>query len=199
MLVGGREDIEDPTAYGELAALGDQVDPGVRHVVEPVRDLVEIGVLPGAQLDGLEVTEPLELRLQHAPDRRDDHLDGVVAGMGQPSQHGEPPADGVGARREPLVRQRLPGRIADDLVLGQQAAQRRGEVVGLATGGGDGEHGPAGAVTFGGHSGDDERTQSGGRGEIEPVSVGETGPGEVARTGQPRVTQGRGQQTLKHG
>jgi hypothetical protein len=50
-----------------------------------VRDLVKIGVLPRPQLDGFEVAEPLELRLQHAPDRRDDDLDGIVTGVGQPS------------------------------------------------------------------------------------------------------------------
>ena len=32
VLVGGREDVQDAAAHGELAALGDQVDPGVGHV-----------------------------------------------------------------------------------------------------------------------------------------------------------------------
>ncbi|GIF53413.1 hypothetical protein Afe04nite_79520 [Asanoa ferruginea] len=164
-----------------------------------MRDLVEIGVFPGPQLDGLEVAKPLELRLKHAPHGGDNDPDRVVTGVGQPPKDGKPPPDGVGTWRKPLVGQRLPGGVADDLIFGQQAGQRRGEIVGFTAGGGDGKHRPPGTVTLGSDGGNDEGTQGGGRGEIEPVSVGETCAGEVARTGQPRVTQGRGKQTLKHG
>ncbi|GIF76217.1 hypothetical protein Asi02nite_57350 [Asanoa siamensis] len=97
------------------------------------------------------------------------------------------------------MRQGLPGGVADDLVGGQQAAERGGEIVGLTGGGGDGEHGPIGAVPHRGDGGDDEGPQGSGRGEIEPIGVGKAGTSEIARTGQAGVTQGSGQQTMKHG
>ena len=67
------------------------------------------------------------------PQRRAQPL---VVGMGEPAQHHHPRADGVHARREPLVRQRLPGREQRDGVA-EDAAQFGGQVVGLAAGGGD--------------------------------------------------------------
>ena len=176
VLVGRREDVEDAAAHGELAALGDQVDPGVRHVGQPAGDSSRSAVAAGGQLHRLEVAEALELRLQHrrAPARRPPGPAGRRLGVGQPAQHGQPAPDRVRAGREPLVRQRLPGRVDRHLVRRQQAAQRGGEVVGLAAGGGDGEHRPAGAAgSVGGRDGGDhERAQRGRRGEVEPVGVG---------------------------
>ena len=69
-----------------------------------------------AQLDRLELAEPGHLRLQHRAHRRDDDRSGPVAGRpasgcAKPAQHRQPLADGVGARREPLVRQRLPAGV----------------------------------------------------------------------------------------
>ena len=67
---------------------------------------------------GLEVGEALDLRLEHRAHR--GHHDpqravaGVGAGVHQPAQHRQPPADGVAARAEPLVRQRLPARVVGD-------------------------------------------------------------------------------------
>ena len=53
----------------------------------------------------------LHERLEHAAHRSHEHVDRPVrAGMGQVAEHGEPSADGVRPRAEPLVRQRLPGR-----------------------------------------------------------------------------------------
>ena len=49
----------------------------------------------------------------------------MLLGMGEPAQHGQPAADGVGARRQPLVRQRLPGREHHHPVGADQVADRR--------------------------------------------------------------------------
>ena len=62
--------------------------------------------------------------------------------MGQPAQHGQAPADRVGARRQPFVRERLPAGVERDGVGAEQAGQRLGEVLGLPAGRGDREHGP---------------------------------------------------------
>ena len=50
VLLGGREDVEDAAAHGELAALGDQIDPGVRDVGQPADDVVQVGPVARAQL-----------------------------------------------------------------------------------------------------------------------------------------------------
>ena len=72
VLLGGREDVDDATADSELAALLDQVDAGVRRPREPVHHVLELDLLPAAQLDRLEIGEPLDLWLQHRANRRDD-------------------------------------------------------------------------------------------------------------------------------
>ncbi len=56
--------------------------------------------------------------------------------MGEPAQQHHPGADGVHARRQPLVRQRLPRREHRDGFT-EDALQFGVEVVGFAAGGGD--------------------------------------------------------------
>ena len=79
MLLGRREDVDDAAADGELAALLDQVDAGVRRVRQAAYDVLERRGVAGRQLDRLEVAEPLDLRLEHRADRRDDDLQRAVA------------------------------------------------------------------------------------------------------------------------
>ena len=86
-----------------------------------------------------------------------------LLGCAQPAQDGQAPADGVGARAQPLVRQRLPARVERDAVGVEQAAERRDEVLGLAAGRRDGEDGAAPAD----QAGDDERAQAVRAGEVE--------------------------------
>ena len=112
--------------------------------------------------------------------RRRHRAGGRVVGrrVGEPAQHREPPPDGVGARREPLVRQRLPRGEQRDPVAVDDAAERRDEVLGLAAGGGDGEHRAAGAR---GERRDHERPQPGRRGEVERARAAARRPRARAR------------------
>jgi hypothetical protein len=188
VLLGGREDVEDAAAHGELAALGHQVDASVGDVDEALDDRVEVVRLAGGKLDRLQVAQALELRLEHGPHRRDHHARRAVgAGVREAAQHREPPADGVGPRRQALVRQRLPGRVDDDAPGRHEAAQRVGEVVGLAAGRGDRQHRPVC-----GDRGHHERTQRRGRGDVDRVDV--LLGGEVVGAGEGAVGQGGGQQ-----
>src|SRR3954470_6932874 len=103
MLFGWWEHVDDPATHGELPASLDHVHPGVRDTREPAYDVVEVGLVAHPQLERLQVTEPWDLRLQHAAHRRHDHAHrpaGRVIGprMAQASQHSEPTADGVGSR-----------------------------------------------------------------------------------------------------
>ncbi|SCE08732.1 hypothetical protein GA0115246_110572 [Streptomyces sp. SolWspMP-sol7th] len=102
VLLRRREDVEDAASYGELAALLDQLHARVRGGGERFDDLLEIDALPLPQRDGFQVAEPLDLRLEHGADRRDDDGDGpglgvVRLGVREAAQHGEAAADGVGA------------------------------------------------------------------------------------------------------
>ena len=88
--------------------------------------------------------------------------------VGEAAQDGEPATDGVAARAQPLVRQRLPRGEVRDGVGRQEAAQRVREVLGLAAGGGDREHRPRGAGGLrGGERGDQRRPQPGRTGDVE--------------------------------
>ena len=85
------------------------------------------------------------------------------------AQHGEPTADRVRAGAEPLVRQRLPGRVVGDLVLAHQRAAGRGQGLGLPVGGGDQQHRPTGPALLGRgrQRGGDQRPHGRRRGQVE--------------------------------
>ena len=107
-----REDVEDAAAHRELAALADHVDAGVGQVDEPRDDRVEFGLHTDGQRHRLDIGHVGCHRLQQRP-RRGDHdaqrrAKALVVGVGQPAQQHQPRADRVDARRQPLVRQRLP-------------------------------------------------------------------------------------------
>ena len=122
VLLGGREDVDDATPYGELPAPFDQIDPDVRGTDQGGGQVTEIEVRADREADRFQVGQPFDLGLQHAPDRRHDDLRRRHAGVtGQPAEHGQPAADGVRARAQPLVRKGLPGRVVGDLVLAEQA------------------------------------------------------------------------------
>src|SRR5690606_31490472 len=116
---GGREHVQDAAAYGELAALLDELHARVRGGGEGLDDLVQVGAVAGAQGDRLQVAQALDLRLEHGTYGRDADGDraglGIVgSGVGEAAQYGEAAADGVAARAEALVRERLPGRVLHD-------------------------------------------------------------------------------------
>ena len=125
---------------------------------------------PDHQAHRGHVAQSLHLRLQHAADRGDDDLRRrqlVVADHAP--QHGQPTADRVRSGTEPLVRQRLPGRVVRDLVLPHQRAAGRGQGLGLPVGGGDQQHRPTrpALVGRGGQGGGDQRPHGRRRGQVE--------------------------------
>ena len=93
VLLGRREDVDETAADRELAALLDQVDPGVRRVREPAYDVVELDGVTRRELDRLEVAEPATwgcridrtgattTRSRPVPRRRR----GVAVGAGRPA------------------------------------------------------------------------------------------------------------------
>ncbi|CAM5230959.1 hypothetical protein SALBM217S_03461 [Streptomyces griseoloalbus] len=185
VLLGGREDVQDAAAYGELAALLDQLHARVRGGGEGLDDLVEVRALTGPQGDRLQVAQPLDLRLEHGAHGRDDDGDragpGVVgAGVGQAPQHGEAAAHGVAAGAEPLVRQRLPRRVLHDPLGREEGAQGGRQVLRLASRRRHGEHGAAGVT---GQGGDGEGAGRGRADEVDVHAVAVGGGGDRFREG----------------
>jgi len=189
MFLGGREDVDDAAAHGDLATVRDQVDPRVADLDEPDEHIVELARLAGLQLDRLEVAEPGHDRLQQAPDRRGHHLQRPVRltrvrGMGEPPQHRDALADGVGPRRQPLVRQRLPAREARHAVGGQERTQPVDQVVRLTGRRRDRQHE---AASLGQRRGQ-HRPQRRRRDQVRPGRV--FGGGAVCRPGDQVVQPG---------
>jgi hypothetical protein len=201
VFLGRGEDVEDAAADGELAAFLDELDAGVGGGGQGLGDVVEVGVLAGAQGDGFEVAEALDLGLEDGADGCDDDGDGAGfrvagAGVGEAAEDGEAAADGVGAGGEPFVGQGLPGGELDDAVGGQERAEGGGQVLGLAAGGGDGQHGAAAGGA--GEGGDGEGAGGGRADEVEVVAVsrggglGRLGEGGVFDDGVEQAVQAHG-------
>ncbi|GAA3111975.1 hypothetical protein GCM10020001_033420 [Nonomuraea salmonea] len=177
MLLGGREHVEQPAAHGHLAAPLHHVDPVVAVVDQVAHHLVEVGLVTGPQPDGLKVAEPLHDGLQQRAHRRDDHAERPGGGVAldrvrQPAQHREPLAHGVAARREPLVRQRLPRREHRHRRGLDQAGERGRQIFRLAPRGGHREHG---ALVVPGQRGHPEGPQRGRRDQRHIAALFESG------------------------
>ena len=143
MRLGRREDVDDAAAHRELAATLHQVDAHVGGGCQVADDLVERRLLADHQLDGTQVGEALDLRLQHRAHGRhhDPHRRRARSRVHETAQDRQATTDGVRARGEPLVRQRLPGRVHGDRLVTEEHGDVGRELVGLARGGGDGQHG----------------------------------------------------------
>jgi hypothetical protein len=167
VLLGWREDVDDSAPDRELTALLDQVDAGVRRVREPAYDVLERSRVARREGDRLEVAEPLDLRLEDRPDRRDHHPQRSVRragpGVPQPPEDREPAADGVAAGAQSLVRKRLPAGVVADLVRVHQVAERGHEVLALPCRRGHRQHRAPGVD----QALDQEGPQRGGPGEVE--------------------------------
>ena len=138
VLLGGREDVEDAAAHGELAAPLDQVGARVGRAGEGLDDVLESGARRRPQRDRHEVAEPLGQGWSTARTGATTTDSGPYAGS---SGSGCASRRSTASRRptvslrgrEPLVRQGLPAtgrrRRASR---GRKQPQRRGEVLGLA-------------------------------------------------------------------
>ena len=111
VLGGRREDVDDAAADGELAAGGDHLDAGVGQLDEPDQQLVEVVLVADPQRHRVEPAQAGRDRLDQAARGGDDDARRGVR-VGEPGGRSQAAADGVRARREPLVRQRLPARAA---------------------------------------------------------------------------------------
>ena len=124
-----REDIEDAAAQGELAATRDHVDAVVGELDESRRRprRGRSPRPPTARSIGATSARPAA-RGCSAPRTEDVTMSGVSSRpRGDAPQHLEPAADGLGARAQPLVRQRLPRGEVHDLGVGHERLERRAE------------------------------------------------------------------------
>ncbi|BBE22156.1 hypothetical protein MN0502_10390 [Arthrobacter sp. MN05-02] len=210
MVLGGREDVDDAAAHCELTAVRDHVHPGVRGVGECLHDVGEGHLVADLQRHGLQVAQARDERLEDGPDRCGDDLDGRVLRMGEPAQDGQAASDGVGARRQPLVGQRLPGGELLDGALGEVAAQGGREVLRLPPRGRDGEDHRHRCIAGGpwprrsealDHLGDQWRAHAGGRSDLQVRAALLDRPGGIgpyARVGR-ILGERRAQSVQAHG
>ena len=193
VFLGGGEDVDDATPDGELAASLHHVDRQVGGCDEGRRDLVDAVLLAPPQPDRRDVGQACHLRLEQGAHRGDDDPRGrPVVLAGQSPQHLQASADGVGARAEPLVRQRLPGRVVGREVRPEQGLQGGELLLRLPIGGGDqqvrtlrppnqlgGQEGPQG-----GRHGDVAGVQDAGTGVVHALGDGGLRAQQVEDAGQ---------------
>ena len=118
VLLGGREDVDQPTANGVLTASLDQVDPHIGGRRKALDHVLKGHRLSGLELDRGQLAQTGDLRLQQRPHRCDDDAQragaGLRAGMGKSAENGQALADRVATRTQPLMGQRLPVRVERD-------------------------------------------------------------------------------------
>ena len=124
---------------------GDEIDEVSSFAVADQRTIETLGAVTATACRELVLTEAGDDGGQqgaHGDDEDADHP--ALLRVGQAAQDGQALGDGVGARREALVGQGLPGGHDGDILRRQVAAQGQGGLLGLAAGGGDDEQGRAG-------------------------------------------------------
>jgi hypothetical protein len=121
MLFRWRKDVDDAAAYCELASTLDQVDTRVRRTDQERRELGQVDLLADHKAYRSQLPKARDLRLEdtahwcdHDPRRR------KITIARQPPQQLEAAADGIGARAQPLMRQRLPRRVVRHRFLAEQ-------------------------------------------------------------------------------
>src|SRR6478672_4918012 len=72
MLLGGRKDVDDAAAYGELPAPLDEINPRVRGADQGRRKIAEIDVRANGEADRRQPAKPFDLRLKDAAHRSND-------------------------------------------------------------------------------------------------------------------------------
>ena len=132
---GGREDVDNAATHRELAASLHQVDTVVGGVHQRCQQVGEVAFLAGLDGDGPHRCQVLDLRLEQGPHRSHHHSRRRIGN--EPPQHGQAPANGVGAGRESFVGQGFPSRVVGDGILPHQTRDLGRGGLGLPEGGGD--------------------------------------------------------------
>ena len=209
---GGREDVEDAAAHGELAAVLHHVDPRVGGVGQAGGGGLEPDVQAGGEADGLELAQALDNGGQQGPHGGDENADGAAGGVGgaagagigvlgvsQAPQDRQAGGHRVGARGEPLVREGLPGGEDGDVGRGRVAGQGGGQGLGPAGGGGHheqrsaaGRPGAGGPLLSVGHGRQDGGPGSGGDDDGAVGALAAAGVGD--EVGNDGVGEQRGQE-----
>ena len=126
-----REHVEDPAAHGEFAASRDHVDAMISELDEPHGDVVEV-VIARAHREGhgVRVAEPGDDGLDRGADRRGDDERPLAVPRREGAERFEPTPDGLGARAQSLMRQRLPRRKLADVGRRHEGGESRRELLG---------------------------------------------------------------------
>ena len=173
MLGGGREDIHDAAADGELSAARHHVHAQIGELDEASHDRVELGApAPGPQLEHAGGGQTGRDRLQGAADGCRHDQGGIARELGEQAKHFQSPPDRFGTGTQPFVRERFPRGEVHDGGRRDESGQRIAEALRAPTGRGDREE--DGRVS--GRNAALE--QCGQNGSVEPSNDREVGVGE---------------------
>ena len=131
----GREDVDDPATYRELATAFHHVDPGVGSCDQLGCKVAEVVAVAHSQFHRRDAAQPGNLGLQQGTHRSHHH--GGCWGSciaHEATEHGHTSPHGVGARAQTFVRQGLPGRVVGHLVGTEPRLQGGGGLLGLPEG-----------------------------------------------------------------
>ncbi len=151
-VLGRTEDVEDASADGELAAVGDLLDPFVAGAGEQLGNVAEVDLLADVQGESGGPQRRLRNGLGEGDGAGNDDRSRVfLAGARERVESGDPQAHEVRWRRQVRLVAGPAGGVKADPARRHVGAQIAGEIAGAAIVGGDDEHGPAaeGALILG--------------------------------------------------
>ena len=191
VVLARREEVDQAAPDGHLAPALDHVGARVAGGDQPLQQLLELDPVAGGDPDRVDHVQPGGERLHHRP-RRDRHQpQPAEVGQAEPVEQAQAGGHGLGAGREPLVGQGLPGREGGRRVGAEEGGDVGGQGLGVGGGGGGDDHQPpAGLGDPGqqerpGHVGDDHLGPWGAGLRVEPAE--QLGEGGVVA---PAVEQG---------
>ena len=161
MVLARREEVDQPAPDGHLAPALDHVGAGVAGRDQPLQQLLELDPVAGGHPHRVDHVQPGGERLHHRPGRHGQQLQPVGLRLAQAVEQAQAGGDGLGAGREPLVGQGLPGREGGRRIGAEEGGDVGRQGLGVGGGGGGDDHQPpAGMGDPGqqegpGHVGDD--------------------------------------------
>ena len=194
LILGRGEDVEDPAADRELAAVVDLLDPLVAAAGEQLGDVAEVDLLAPREREAGRPQRRVGDRLGERHGAGDDDRRLLVAIADEGVEGGDPEADEVWRRRQVRLVAGPPGRVVADAARRQVGAELAGEVTGAAIVGGDDEQRPPGEAGLRlGQRGEQIRAQPGGDRDRGPFAVaGGVDAGGERREGRRRLRLPRG-------
>ncbi len=190
------EEVDQPAPDGHLAAALDHVGAPVAGGDQPLQQLLQLDLVAPGHPHRVDRVQARGQRLHHRPGGHGQQAQSVLLGQAEPVEQAQAGGHRLGAGREPLVGQGLPGREGGGRIGPEERGGVGGQGLGVGGGGGgDDDQPPAelrdpGQQEGPGHVGDDHlgplAGAVGGEGGEEAGEGGVVGPA-VEQGGEAQV------------